>query len=212
MSEKIKLSLIILVAGILWGAYESYDFANGEQVRLIGELEAKKTSVSTQKNELDKLKSFSGKIDEIKGRLKKTNLEYEELLDFIPRTLDYAKLLAKMNSLAQNSGIDVEFFKPKPKDPTKTFAAPVEAVEGANDMEKKEVAPKFFEEVEFELKLRGGFSQTLMFLDQVSRLKRIINVENLTMNSEQNEQKRVVASGAIPIETTATIKTYKFIE
>lgn len=213
MSEKIKLSLLILFVGVLWGGYEIYDFSSVEQVRLSSELETKKNSVSELKTELDKLKNFSERIDELKGRLKKANAEYEEVLEFIPRSLDYAKLLSKLNALAQNSGVEVEIFKPKINEEKKT-SSPLtpEIQEGQEGQEKKNTPINFFEAVEFDLRLRGGFGQTLMFLDQVSRLKRIINVETLAMAADLGDQKRTLASGVTPVETIATIKTYKFIE
>lgn len=210
MSEKIKLSLLILFIGLLWGGYEIYDFSSVEQVRLSTELETKKNSVSELKMELDKLKNFSERIDELKGRLKKANGEYEEVLEFIPRSLDYAKLLAKLNALAQNSGVEVEIFKPKTNEEKKASSPPPQDVQ--EGQEQKNTPTNFFEAVEFDLRLRGGFGQTLMFLDQVSRLKRIINVETLAMAADQGEQKRFLASGVTPVETVATIKTYKFIE
>lgn len=211
MSEKIKLSLMILAIGIAYGGYEFYDFFEGEQVQLQSTLQAKTTEINGIKEELNKLKNFSSHIEEVKANLKKTNLEYEEVLEIIPRSLDYSKLLFKLNSLAQNSGVEIENFKPKDKASTLN-AAPMNTTQNEASEQQTQNQTKFFEEADFDIQLRGGFSQTLMFLDQVSRLKRIINVNNLNMSFQGAAENRVLASGTTMLSTVAVFRTYKFIE
>jgi len=202
MNEKLKFSLFILFLGVLWGGYKLYDFFNGEQVRFQTQLEQKNKELLNAKNELERLKNFSTRLEEVKARVKKTNNEFEEALEYIPRTLDFSKLLAKLNLLARNSGVEIEVFKPL-KDQEKPSA------EGNSTEEK---TPSFYQTVTLDLKLNGGFAQTLMFFDQISRLKRILNVESLNMTPKTIDEQRGLAANLTPIETNVVLKTYRFSE
>ena len=182
--------------GVLGGGYEFYDFFNADLIKMNNEIESKRNALNQSKTELAKLKNFSAGLVDIKARLKKTNSEFEEALEFIPRTLDLSKLLAKLNVLARNSGVDIDAFKPI-KDENK----------------KSESSEKsFYQTVAVELQLRGGFAQTVMFFDQISRLKRILNVESLKMVSKSGEENRGPASVVTPLETAVLLKTYRFSE
>ncbi|MBM4303146.1 MAG: hypothetical protein FJ112_02335 [Deltaproteobacteria bacterium] len=202
MNEKLKSSLFILLLGVLWGGYELYDFFNGEQVRFQAQLEQKNKELLNAKNELERLKNFSTRLEEVKARVKKTNNEFEEALEYIPRTLDFSKLLAKLNLLARNSGVEIEVFKPL-KDQGNSSA------EGNSTEEKTN---SFYQTVTLDLKLNGGFAQTLMFFDQISRLKRILNVESLNMTPKTIDGQRGLAVNLTPIETNVVLKTYRFSE
>jgi len=202
MNEKLKSSLFILLLGVLWGGYELYDFFNGEQVRFQAQLEQKNKELLNAKNELERLKNFSTRLEEVKARVKKTNNEFEESLEYIPRTLDFSKLLAKLNLLARNSGVEIEVFKPL-KDQGNSSA------EGNSTEEKTN---SFYQTVTLDLKLNGGFAQTLMFFDQISRLKRILNVESLNMTPKTIDGQRGLAVNLTPIETNVVLKTYRFSE
>jgi type IV pilus assembly protein PilO len=201
MNGKIKLAGLILVGGLAWGGYEFYSFFNKDLPAIQIDLSTKQQAIDTKKNELGKLRSFATAITETKTRLKKTNQEFEDALEFIPRNLDLSKLLAKINLLARNSGIEIETFHPAKETTTK-------------DLNNKDpgTSKMFFETVGLEVQLRGGFSQTVMFFDQVSRLKRILNVENLKMVPVNLEAGRGPSSSGTQLATTVLFRTYRFSE
>jgi Tfp pilus assembly protein PilO len=116
--------------------------------------------------------------------------------------LDFSKLLAKLNLLARNSGVEIVTFKPL-KDDGKGSAP------GASEGTTQAV---FYQTVTLDLKLHGGFAQTLMFFDQISRLKRILNVDSVNMVPQSAEGQRGLAANLTPIETNVVLKTYRFSE
>ncbi len=198
MNEKLKLALLVLSLGVLWGGYEFYDFYSVDQAGMEQEIITKKQELETAKNELNKFKDFAEGITEIKSKLKKTNAEFEEALEFIPRNLELSKLLARLNVLARNSGVEIESFKPAKDSNVKS--------------EQEEAKNSFFQTTTIELQMQGGFSQTVMFFDQISRLKRILNVESLKMLSQSTEDKRTLASNITKVDTQVVLKTYRFSE
>lgn len=196
MGEKLKMAVIVFGFGVLWGGYEFYDFYSTNQTVMEQQERATKEKLDIARNEMIKLRKFAEGIVEIKARLKKTNAEFEEALEFIPRTLDLSKLLARLNVLARNSGIEIESFKPNK--------------EVAQDSNNAADNNAFFQSMTMELRLRGGFSQTVMFFDQVSRLKRILNVESLKMTPEAKDEKKGGVSPVTMVATSVILKTYRF--
>ncbi|MCX6104158.1 MAG: type 4a pilus biogenesis protein PilO [Proteobacteria bacterium] len=198
MNEKFKLGIIVLALGVFYGSYELYDFFSVDQVKMQAEISSNNQTLNDNRNQLTKLRSFSAGINEIKQRLKKTNTEFEEALLIIPRTLDLSQLLARLNVLAKNSGIEIETFKPLKEEPVGADAAKVKS---------------FYREVLLEMQLHGSFSQTLVFFDQVSRTKRIMNVESVKMvPAQENGITLGSANQTNPIVSTVLFKTYRFSE
>ncbi|NBY20876.1 hypothetical protein EBQ74_11700 [bacterium] len=198
MKEKLKPCGLIVFLGFIYGGYEFYDFISTQKPRLNGELQQAQTELETKKLELTRLTAFAEGISEVKSRLKKTNAEFEEVLEFIPRSLDLSKLLARLTVLARNSGVEIENFKP------------VKESSGAGNPTNE--TKTFYESVSIEMRLKGGFSQTVMFFDQISRLKRILNIESVKMVNPQIDDKRGPASPVTLVESQINLKTYRFSE
>ena len=198
MNEKFKLGIIVLGLGVFYGSYELYDFFSVDQLRMQAEIRSNNQTLNENRNQLTKLRNFSAGINEIKQRLKKTNTEFEEALLIIPRTLDLSQLLARLNVLAKNSGIEIEIFKPLKEEAVGAEASKVKS---------------FYREVPLEMQLHGSFSQTLVFFDQVSRTKRIMNVESVKMvPAQENGISLGSANQSNPIVSTVLFKTYRFSE
>jgi type IV pilus assembly protein PilO len=203
MNEKLKLAGILVGLGALCGFYELYDFYSNEQVKMQTEATNAKQALTVKKEELSKLKVFAEGIVDTKARLKKTNAEFEEALEYIPRNVDLSQLMARLSSLAKNSGIEVQTFKPLKEERNSSEAPnPGEAAK----------SPAFYQALKLEIQLHGGFTQTVTFFDQISRLKRILNVETLKMQMKSGEGDRSPSNLPTVLDSTVVLKTYRFIE
>jgi type IV pilus assembly protein PilO len=203
MNEKLKLAGILVGLGVLYGFYELYDFYSNEQVKMQTEATNAKQALTVKKDELSKLKVFAEGIVDTKARLKKTNAEFEEALEYIPRNVDLAQLMARLSSLAKNSGIEVLSFKP-----LKEEGNPSEAQSPGESAK----SPAFYQALKLEIQLHGGFTQTVTFFDQISRLKRILNVETLKMQMKSGEGDRSPSNLPTVLDSSVVLKTYRFIE
>lgn len=209
MNEKLKLAGILVGLGICYGFYELYDFYSIEQVKMQTEAMSAKQALTVKKDELAKLKVLAEGITEIKVRLKKTNTEFDEALEFIPRNIDLSQLMARLSSLARNSGIEVVSFKPL-KDEIVSPEFPKTGEPGKEATAA--TSARFYQTVKLEIQLHGGFAQTVAFFDQVSRLKRILNVENLKMQTKSIDGDRTPSNLSTVLDSTVLVKTYRFIE
>jgi type IV pilus assembly protein PilO len=187
----VKIAVGIVVFGFLYAIYDIYGFRNEQVPRLDTETNKMQSDISLRQGELKRLQTFAHNIESVKQELKELNLQLESALEYMPRTFNLSSLLRKLTLLAQNSGVELPTFKPRKSD------------------EKK--GPSFYSTVAIDVDLKGTFTQTLVFLDQLSRLKRIVNVEKLTMKAVPTDKDHERA-GNILASTTATIRTYRFVE
>ena len=193
MNSKFKLILLIIAFGFGIGVYEFYDFYTVEMEKMQQDRSAKEASLETQKSELKRLESFASNIQTIKQELKELSLQLEAALEHMPRNFNLASLMRKMTLLAHNSGIELTTFKPRKG-------------------EEKE-GNSFYSTIQIEFALHGSFTQTLVFFDQLSRLKRIINIESIKLAAvASTPQQRNTAANAAALDTNVTIKTYRFSE
>ena len=67
--------------------------------------------------------------------------------------------------------------------------------------------PKFYEDIPIKVQLTGGFHNTISFFEQVARLPRIVNIEDITIGDAQEVKGR----GRI-VKTSCMVKTYMFVD
>ncbi len=189
MKAKLLFSLMIFLGGVGFAAYEYYEFVNTEVAEMEVEQEAIKKKVMAKQADYNRLKGFAQNIETVKQELRELNLQLESALEHLPKTFNLSALLRKLTSLAQNSGVELASFKP----------------------EKSETRGEgqFFSSIKIDFELKGTFAQSLLFFDQLTRLKRIVNLENLKISS------REVASnkGSVTVaELSGSMRTYRFTE
>ena len=189
MKKVLQLCMFVVLGGIGYGGYEYYDFQNTEVLAMDGERAALESSIRKKQDEVKRLQEFSRNIETIKVELRELNLQLESALEHMPRQFNLSGLLRKLSMLAQNSGLELSTFKPSPTE---------ERTEGA-----------FYSTLAIDCTFKGTFTQVLLFLDQVSRLKRVINADELRMGSTpgglgktQNAQ----------LTVSTKLKTYRFSE
>lgn len=190
MKSLLQICLAVVLAGVGYGGYEYYDFQSTEVAEMEGQRAALESSIRKKQDEVKRLQEFARNIETIKVELRELNSQLDSALEHMPRQFNLSALLRKLSMLAQNSGLELSAFKPGTTE---------ERTEGA-----------FYSTLGIECTLRGSFSQVLLFLDQVSRLKRIINADDLKMTMVGTGSS-AKAQGAI-LNVTAKMKTYRFSE
>ena len=115
----------------------------------------------------------------------------------MPDKKEIPGLIEAVSEAGRNSGIDFLLFEPLPVVPVMNVK---QGAKGAGN-------EKFYSDIPIKVKISGTYQNTFDFFDKVSKLPRIINVEDLTLG-ERKESK----SGEDEIITSCTIKTYMFID
>ncbi len=189
MKSKLLLAFTIFLAGVAFAGYEYYDFISTEVVAMQKEQGLIKKKIQAKQAEYERLKGFAANIEIVKQELRELNLQLESALEHLPKNFNLSALLRKLTSLAQNSGVELASFRPE-KSETRT--------EGA-----------FFSSLKIDFELKGTFAQNLLFFDQLTRLKRIVNLETLKIVVKDANPSK--ASGSLA-DVTGSIRTYRFTE
>lgn len=187
--NKNQLFAIIVMASLGVVSYMFYSFSNEEVPLLVAERQNKEAEISRQRGELRRLQEFAKNIQQIKSDFRELNVQLESALEHMPRTYSLPQLLRRLNMVAQNSGVEIIRFKPSKGE---------ERADGA-----------FYSSTVFEMAMKGTYMQTLVFLDQVSRLKRIISIDSINLSASKDGGLR---SGATVAESLAIVRTYRFSE
>ena len=190
MKQKLQIVIGILLLGAGYAGYLWYQFRSEDLPKMEAERDKLQQEVQKQESELKRLQAFSQNVEKTKKELKELNLQFDSALEYMPRTFDLSKLLRKLTMVADNSGVELATFKPK---------------KGAE--EKK--GGTFYSSIGIDFDIKGTFTQTLVFLDQLSRLKRIVNIDSIRMKATDGAPQR---SGATLIATSATVRTYRYSE
>ena len=216
LSPRVKVLLTCLIAFILGyffymlylqGALERHEAFSARLTGLQQQVREKEKAVA-------QLETYRREV----GALKEA---FTSALTRLPDQKEIPDLLLAVANAGRTSGVDFLVFEPKiteKKPPEKSPAeakpeAPKSAVPTSKPANVKSQPPKpaeqeiFYEELPIKVQLSGGFHNVLSFFDQVARLPRIVNIEDITMG----EVKDVKGRGRM-MKTSCTVKTYMFLD
>ena len=139
---------------------------------------------------------------------------FKVALQKLPNEREIAGLLSSVVLSGKGAGVDFLLFEPKPPEKKVPEAKPgtpqppaPKPADAKGQPPKKAVPEKFYEDIPIKVQLAGGFHNTILFFEQVARLPRIVNVEDITIGDAQDVKGR----GRI-VKTSCTVKTYMFVD
>ena len=176
-----KILIAVGVLGALWGCFVWFLFM--PQKENISKIES---DLSTARDKLARLKKVETNLREFKKKLKDTEVKFQEALQLLPDKEEIPTLLTSISNLGAKSGLEFLLFQPQ-----------------------KEVSRNFYAEIPLKMEITGPYHNVALFFDQVSRLGRIVNVEDINMAAMQNAK---TLEDTVILRTGCTATTYKFIE
>jgi type IV pilus assembly protein PilO len=178
-SQKIGILLFIMCAMIVAYIYNFYmpqrDFYTVQKENLV-KLEAK----------YNEQQSILANLPRFKEELKLLQRQFDDALKMLPNAREIPDLITSISTLAQESGLEINLFQPKP-----------------------EITMDFYAQIPVEMKVTGKYHQIGLFFDKLSKLPRIINVENLSLSSMKLKKAK---GNLIILDAAFVAKTFKFIE
>jgi len=119
---------------------------------------AQKRQIQVKKNELADVQQKMIKIKEYEAEAKRLDKKLEEALSLLPEKSEIPKLLEKISNLAEKAGLAIAQFTPL-----------------------GEIPEDFFVRVPIDLKLNGSYQELINFFDAVSKLRRVVNITDITI-------------------------------
>jgi type IV pilus assembly protein PilO len=109
-----------------------------------------------------------------------------EALTELPENKDVEELLAQLNDIGKKSGLEISRVEPGP-----------ETVSGGD----------FFARIPIKMTVSGSYQEIAMFLQEVSTMRRIVNVNNITLNGVRMKNEKVLLNSSFLATTFRFVNT-----
>ena len=176
-----KNQRILIFCGVfvvLIGAFVYFSFL--PKYKTIDRLEAQYQQLEA---ELAAVKKDAQRREKFLKKYAEAQKQFKKVMRQLPEKKEIPNLLASISSSGQDSGLEFALFEPKPEN-------------------KKD----FYAEIPVSVKVSGSYHNVAMFFDKVSRLSRIVNIDNISITAQKGTKK------GLSLTTSCTAVTYRFIE
>ncbi|OGW38310.1 MAG: hypothetical protein A2010_17940 [Nitrospirae bacterium GWD2_57_9] len=126
------------------------------------------------------------KLDELKAEVKSMEQSLKLLTEQLPPSSEVSGLLKQIQNLISQSGLTLKLWRPDKRKPHSSG---------------------LYEEIPINLELTGGYHDTGIFFDRVSKMTRIVNTLNLKMSGAKMNK-----AGGIDIKVNCTAMTFAATE
>jgi type IV pilus assembly protein PilO len=126
-------------------------------------------------------------LDNFKQELRGMQAQFEEALKQLPNSSEIPALLSNISTLAQESGLEILLFKPAP-----------------------EIAKGFYADIPVAMEVKGNYHDIGYFFYKVSKLDRIVNIENISMQPAKAKSKGTQIDNRLAAKFSTV--TFKFID
>ena len=168
---KIVIAIILFLLPVVLFYFLWFQPKNEKSVQLVQQKE-------TLTRELQNAKEKAANRAKFQAELDTTETLFEETVSLLPKEKEIPSLLTNISALGRGSGLDFLSFKP-----------------GAD------VPKDFYSEIPVEIKVRGPYHNMGIFLDQVSKLDRIVTVANITMGGPKKEGSEMLLNSGFRLVT-----------
>ena len=173
-----QLAASVALAAVLGGAFWYFYWSPA-----VEEENKKRTRLESLEKEIRALEVTANKLQEFQREVALLEARLETLKRILPQTKETPDLMRKVQALAAQSNLTINNFTP-----------------GAT------VNKEFYQEWPIAMGLVGNYHNLALFFDKVSRLPRLVNINNIKITAMGNQ----TASQTITVGNTAT--TFVYIE
>lgn len=170
---------ILAVAVILLSALY-YTFLYGPQSEAISKLAE---SVETTRNEKTSKQRQAANLARLQQELVEIEAKLKVVVAQLPDRKEIPDLLSNLSTKAREAGLEILLFRPR-----------------------AENFQEFYAEIPVDIVVRGGFQNAVTFFDDVSKLSRIVNIDNIDFRNPKTTSDQVV----LDVSNLAT--TYRFLD
>jgi type IV pilus assembly protein PilO len=140
-------------------------------------------SVEIARNEKTVKTQKAANLSRLRQDLQRLDAELKKAIAQLPDKKEIPELLSSISSKAQQSGLDVLLFRPRP-----------------------ESYQEFYAEVPVDITVKGNFHNTVNFFDDVGRMDRLVNIDNIGFKNP------TVSGDSVVLETTSVATAFRFLD
>jgi type IV pilus assembly protein PilO len=125
-------------------------------------------------------------LDQLREEVKSLHARLKVLTEQLPPESEVSSLLRQVQGLVNKAGLSLKLWRPE---------------------KRRTHSSGMYEEIPITIKLTGGYHNVALFFDSVSKLTRIVNMQNVKMDTP-----KVSKSGSMDINIDCTAMTFAAVE
>jgi type IV pilus assembly protein PilO len=173
-----KIAILAVTVILMVALYYSFLFApKADEIAKLAD------SVEIARNEKTVKTQKAANVSRLRQDLQRLDAELKKAIAQLPEKKEIPELLSSISSKAQQSGLDVLLFRPR-----------------------GESYQDFYAEVPVDITVKGTFHNTVSFFDEVGRMDRLVNIDNIGFKNPTVSGENVV------LETTSVATAFRFLD
>lgn len=173
-----KIAILAVTVIFMIALYYSFLFApKADEIAKLAD------SVEIARNEKTVKTQKSANLSRLRQDLQRLDAELKKAIAQLPEKREIPELLSSISSKAQQSGLDVLLFRPR-----------------------AESYQEFYAEVPVDITVKGNFHNTVSFFDEVGRMDRLVNIDNIGFKNP------TVTGDNVVLETTSVATAFRFLD
>ena len=150
---------------------------------LSAEIDKVAKEVENSRSERDKKKRGTGDLAKFQEEMRQLDGMLKQAIAQLPDRKEIPDLLTSISNKVRESGLDILIFRPR-----------------------SENIQEFIAEVPVDITVRGGFHNVVTFFDEVGRLNRMVNINNIELRNPKPTGDQVV------MEAAALATAFRFVD
>jgi type IV pilus assembly protein PilO len=173
-----KIAILAVTIILITALY--YSFLYSPRADAVAKLS---DSVEIARNEKTVKTQKAANLSRLRQDLQRLDAELKKAIAQLPDKKEIPELLSSISSKAQESGLDILLFRPR-----------------------AEAFQEFYAEVPVDITVKGNFHNTVNFFDEVGRMDRLVNIDNIGFKNPTVNGDNVV------LETTSVATAFRFLD
>lgn len=173
-----KIGILVVIIILVTALYYSFLY-----IPRADEIAKLSDSVEIARNEKSVKAQKAANLPQLKKDLQQLDAELKKAVAQLPDKREIAELLRSISAKAQQVGLNVLLFRPR-----------------------GETYQEFYAEVPVDITVKGNFHNTVSFFDEVGRLNRLVNIDNIGFKNP------TVTGDNVVLETTSVATAFRFLD
>ena len=173
-----KIGILVVIIILVTALYYSFLY-----IPRADEIAKLSDSVEIARNEKSVKSQKAANLPQLKKDLQQLDAELKKAVAQLPDKREIAELLRSISAKAQQVGLNVLLFRPR-----------------------GETYQEFYAEVPVDITVKGNFHNTVSFFDEVGRLNRLVNIDNIGFKNP------TVTGDNVVLETTSVATAFRFLD
>jgi type IV pilus assembly protein PilO len=177
-SQVQKITILAVVIILLAGL--DYTFLYEPRAAEIGKLN---DDIASAHNEKNLKQQKAANLARLQKEIRELDARLKEAVAQLPNKREIPDLLSSISSKARESGLEIVLFRPR--------------AENYQD---------FYAEVPVDIIVKGRFHNVVSFFDEVGRLDRLVNINNIGFKNSR------IAADQVTVETSSLATAFRFLD